>query len=432
MKYHFSTFLPKSLKSQFKKVQRSINWNLQQFSYKKEVKRLYGKKEPLNVIFMVIYSAVWKYDSVYRLMEKDPRFNPLILVCPVADYGIEHMIEVFRPTVEMFKKKGYNVIPAYDEVTKKFVDVKDLKPDLLMYAFQWSSHVDRRYNVYTLRRYLKCYVNYSFKNTPFEWSIASPVQGLMWMYFSECEDNKKLAQSFSKKEFQNIHVVGYPIYDEMQEMRPKGLDWKKQDKEYKRIIWAPHHTIGEGGELRLSTFLLFANDMLEFKEKYKEKVLFAFKPHPQLKPKLYMHKDWGKEKTDEYYEKWACGDNSTLVQGAYIDLFKTSDAMIHDCGSFVVEYLYVDKPVLFLSNYDRGNQCNEVGLKAFNAHYHGTSREDIQHFIDEVVIGGRDTMEKKRHQFYNDILVPPNGKSVAENIIGEITTALNIKDYEYR
>lgn len=100
--------------------------------------------------------------------------------------------------------------------------------------------------------------------------------------------------------------------------------------------------------------------------------------------------------------------------------------MIHDCGSFVVEYLYVDKPVLFMSNYDRGSQCNEVGLKAFNAHYHGTTREDIQHFIDDVVIGGRDTMEKKRHQFYNDILVPPNGKSVAENIIGEITTALNI------
>ena len=100
--------------------------------------------------------------------------------------------------------------------------------------------------------------------------------------------------------------------------------------------------------------------------------------------------------------------------------------MIHDSHSFTVEYLYVDKPVMFMTNYDRESQCNAVGKKAFNAHYHGSSREDIVSFIEDVVIGGKDSLSGKRHQFYNDILVPPNGKSVAENIIGEITTALNI------
>lgn len=407
-------------------IRRRYFWKRQQKAYAKEIERLKGAKEPLNVVFMVLYSAVWKYDSVYKMMEKDPRFNPMILVCPVADYGKEHMIEYFRPTVKAFENKGYKVIPAYDEGTDTFVKVDDLKPDLLMYSFQWSTHVDKRYNVYTLRKYLKCYVNYSFKNNPFEWSIASPVQGLMWMYFSECEDNKKLAQSFNQKEFQNIHVVGYPIYDEIQALEPTGIDWKNHDKTYKRIIWAPHHSIEESGELRFSTFLLFADYMLELREKYKDRVLFAFKPHPQLKPTLYNHKGWGKEKTDDYYEKWANSDNSTLVQGNYIDLFKSSDAMIHDCGSFLVEYLYVDKPVMFMTNYDRGSQCNEVGMKALNAHYQGTTCEDIQSFIEDVVLGGEDTMAEKRHQFYNNILVPPNGNSVAESIIHEITTALNI------
>lgn len=406
--------------------ERGSNWEKQQEAYAIEIKRLTGTKEPLNVIFMVLYSSVWKYDSVYKLMDKDPRFNPLILVCPVADYGKDHMVENFRPTVEMFKKKGYNVMPAYNEKTGTFVDVNDLHPDLLMYAFQWSSHVDKRYNVFTLRKYLKCYVNYSFKNNPFEWSIASQVQGIMWMYFSECEDNKKLAQSFNPVEFQNIHVVGYPIYDEVQSLEPTGKDWKKQGNEYKRIIWAPHHSIEGGGDIRLSTFLLFADDMLEFKKKYKDKVLFAFKPHPQLRPTLYRHKDWGKERTDAYYKAWEEGENTSFVAGEYIDLFKSSDGMIHDSHSFTVEYLYVDKPVMFMTNYDRESQCNAVGKKAFAAHYHGTSREDIQHFIEDVIIGGNDTMAEKRHKFYNEILVPPNGKSVAENIIDEITTALNI------
>lgn len=408
-------------------IKRKQAWEAQQKAYALEVARLKGTKEPLNVVFMVLYSAVWKYDSVYKLMEKDSRFRPLILVCPVADYGKEHMVENFRPTVEMFKKKGYNVMSAYNEESGEFVNVDDLKPDLLMYAFQWSSHVDPRYNVYTLQKYLKCYVNYSFKNNPFEWSIASREQGIMWMYFSECEDNKKLAQSFNKREFQNIHVVGYPIYDEVKETLAEGNDWKIKDKAHKRIIWAPHHSIeGRDSLIKLSTFLLYAEDMLEFQKKYKKQVQFAFKPHPQLKTALYNHKDWGKERTDAYYKAWEEGDNSTLVSGAYIDLFKTSDAMIHDSHSFTVEYLYVDKPVMFMTNYDRESQCNAVGKKAFAAHYHGTSREDIQHFIEDVVIGGKDTMAEQRHTFYNNILVPPNGKSVAENIINEITTVLNI------
>ena len=430
MKKKIMLFIQNHLPSFYAKyaaIRRHQMWKRQQKAYLAEVERLRGTKEPLNVVFMVLYSSVWKYDSVYKLMEKDPRFNPIILVCPIADYGQQHMIENLRPTYEMFKNKGYNVICAYDEQTNSYIDVNELHPDLLMYSFQWSSHVDDRYNVFKLEKYLKCYVNYSYKNNPFEWSIASQVQGLMWMYFSECNDNKALALSFNKEEFQNMHVVGYPIYDEVQSTIATGKDWKIKDKNLKRIIWAPHHSIdGNDSLIKLSTFLLYADDMLEFKNKYKDKVQLAFKPHPQLKAALYKHKDWGKERTDLYYDAWANGKNSTLVSGAYIDLFKSSDAMIHDCHSFTVEYLYVDKPVMFMTNYDRDSQCNKVGHKAFEAHYHGTSREDIQSFIENVVIGGKDTMSEKRHQFYQDILVPPNGKSVAENIIGEISSALNV------
>lgn len=413
----------------FKKIEtanRARKWRLQQVAYKKEIERLTGYNKPLNVVFMVLYSSVWKYDSVYKLMEKDPRFHPLILVCPIADYGHQHMLENLKPTYEMFKKKGYNVMCAYNEENGKYVNVEDLNPDILMYAFQWSSHVDARYNVYSLRKYLKCYVNYSFKSTPFEWSIASQEQGLMWIYFSECEDNRQYALSFNDKEFQNMCIVGYPIYDEVNECKETGHEWPT-DRGLKRIIWAPHHTIaGNDSALKLSTFLLYADNMLEYANKYKDRVQFVFKPHPQLKAALYKHPEWGAERTEAYYKKWAEMGNTAIVSGPYIDLFKSSDAMIHDCGSFLVEYLYVNKPVMFMSNYDREGQCNVVGKKAYNVHYHGTSKEDIESFIEDVVINGNDTMRDKRQLFYDSILVPPHGKSVAENIIDEITKTLNI------
>ena len=40
--------------------------------------------------------------------------------------------------------------------------------------------------------------------------------------------------------------------------------------------------------------------------------------------------------------------NAQMVDGRYIEVFKHSDAMIHDCGSFSLEYFYAHKPMMFL------------------------------------------------------------------------------------
>ena len=49
---------------------------------------------------------------------------------------------------------------------------------------------------------------------------------------------------------------------------------------------------------------------------------------------------------------------------------------------------------------------------------------DVKRFLEEVVLDGNDDMKSVREQFYKDILLPPNGCSVAENIIREIKKEL--------
>lgn len=417
--------MPQSLVHIYRQLKRYLMWKRQMCLYAKEVRRLSGVKEPLNVVFLVMYPSIWKYDSVYNFMAKDLLFDPLIMVCPSITLPKDKIIPTMQQCYAYFRDKGYNVIRACDDNRENYVNIDSLSPDILFYASQWDDQYDNQYRSSRLTKYLKCYVNYSFKNNPFEWSIASNFQGRMWMYFSECEDNKKLAQSFNPREFQNIHVVGYPMYDEIQALNEKGLDWKIQDKKHKRIIWAPHHSIeGHDGLIKLSTFLLFADIMKELAIKYADKIQIAFKPHPLLCSVLYKHPDWGKKRADSYYDFWRDGKNTTIIEGAYADLFKSSDAMIHDCHSFIVEYLYMNKPVLFLANYDREGQSNTVGKKAFAAHYHGTTTDDIEQFINDVVIGGNDTLRDVRNEFYQSILVPPNGKLAAENIINEIKKEL--------
>lgn len=70
----------------------------------------------------------------------------------------------------------------------------------------------------------------------------------------------------------------------------------KTDKSRKRIIWAPHFSISDGGCLNYSTFLSIAEELLEFIKNTQLPVQMAFKPHPLLKSQLYNYSSWGKEK----------------------------------------------------------------------------------------------------------------------------------------
>ena len=402
------------------KSKRYIRWKHQQIAYSTAISRVRQKESPLNVVFIVSDSSEWKYDSLYLLMDKDSYFNPTILVCPmIVYYTEEQAYDIFSRTYEFFLKRGYKVSKACENVYDDSINVEAFSPDIIFYSCMWTQYMHPKYDHMHLRRYLKCYIDYGYCSIVDEWGYSSPFHGLMWRYYTECEDLRELALKAQPRELRNAVVTGYPIFDEYREARGNTTDWKNQDRNFKRVIWAPHHTIeGRDNLLRFSTFLEVADFMLDYALKQKT-IQFAFKPHPMLLQALYSHPHWGKEKADAYYKKWEEGDNTSLVTGAYIDLFKSSDAMIHDCGSFIVEYLYTQKPVMYLGD-GREEQSNIVGIKAYRCHYHGNKKDDIKQFVENVVLKENDTMKEIRKAFYNEVLLPPNGCSVAENIINDI------------
>lgn len=194
----------------------------------------------------------------------------------------------------------------------------------------------------------------------------------------------------------------------------------------KRLIWAPHYSINaEGDELYLSNFLWMAKDMVEIAQQYRDRLQIAFKPHPKLRTRLYLHPDWGQEKTDKYYSLWNEMPNTQLETGLFIDLFKTSDAMVHDSDSFQVEYLYVNKPVMFVKQSKEQQDTTELRKHAIACHYIGRSMEDVRQFV-EMVLRGEDSMTGQRQQFFENYLLPKSGIDVALNIYNDIVTTLKL------
>ena len=86
----------------------------------------------------------------------------------------------------------------------------------------------------------------------------------------------------------------------------------------------------------------------------------------------------------------------------------------------MAEYLFTQKPVLFLVKKGYNMPLNSFGKECLNMHYLGENISDIKRFIDNVVIAGKDCMNLQRKDFAKNNMIPNGGVSVAQFIFNEI------------
>ena len=392
-------------------------------SYKEALIKL-KEKDRIRCVFLSLFASTWKYDKLYELMVQNPRFDPIILVCPIVNKGRESMLRNLFSAYEELSKKGYNVICSYDSVKDTYVDLKkEIKPDIIIYLNPYKGLIDSRYYITEFNDILTCYIPYYINNTvDYENAYDTLLHKSVWRYYVESYLHKELSVKYSTNSGINCFVAGYPGIEHLVDKNHIPLNqWKIKDKKLKRIIWAPHQTIEAQGVINYSCFLYYYDFMLRMADKYKEKIQFVFKPHPLLINRLYNK--WGKVRTDEYYEKWKNLPNGTIVEGAYDDLFMTSDALIHDCASFIAEYLYVNKPVMRTSNgVDIHSQFNDFGIRCLEQHYIAYNEEQIESFIQNV-INDVDPLKSQRTEFVNGVLMPKGSPS--QMIIDDILDSID-------
>lgn len=380
------------------------------------------EKEKITVLFALSDLSVWKTENLYAAMLAHPRFEPVIGVTMLACETPVEEIRKYNAVINYLNVKGYNYIELSNE------QIRQIKPDIAFYQQPYRNFISDAVFFPQIIKYggLICDVHYSLRTLVAtkenSWIIDQGLYRYCWQIYVENDMNLEYGK-LSVLKGRNLVVTGVPMQDEL--MKPsQSFDdpWKPQCKRKKRIIYAPHHTLPDPNNLlNLSCFLDVCDYMLEIAKTFADDVQFAFKPHPYLKRKLITL--WGEEKTNRYYAQWDELSNGQLVEDAYLPLFKHSDAMIHDCDSFTLEYCYIRKPVMYLVSSERveerRNELNRFGQKAFDLHTHGFTKEDIHKFVSSV-IADTDNLADKREQFYQDALIPPHGKTAVDNIIESI------------
>lgn len=365
------------------------------------------KQKIINVVFKIENLGAWKTEELYKLMLGHPRFDPKL-------YITKNMVEDDRENLRAYlDKKGYEYLEI-DGINKTVWDYS--YPDIVVFQKPYRDTFDGMMHLLRYHKTLFIYVSYGMHSSIEEWSYQWPYPQKCWQNYYE---NVVMANEYSRllhSRIPNSYATGLPIMDEL--LTPKELiadQWKIHNIHKKRIIYAPHHSIDPENEWHTSTFLENGEAILELAKKYSDKIQWTFKPHPLLREKV--EKVWGKDKTDQYYDEWSKVSWSQFEKGKYMGIFKYSDAMIHDCGSFIMEYLYMDKPVMYLmKNEELYKTFNASYNKALSLHYQAWNIDEVEAFIRNV-ISGEDSLKDDRATFKRDYLTPPNHNSASQNIL---------------
>ncbi len=396
--------------------------------YRKRIRDI-RQRGKANVVFIASNLAMWKYQRLCELLIRDSRFDVKIILAPFYSFSEEQKERSMRDLSRFFSERN---IPCTDSrgIDNLAAWLRDeVRPDLIFYPqpYEWlfSNELDWTYHPTSLI----AYVPYGALTLNEPWIYNARFIYNAWRVYYQGAYNRKLARKLCFNRGLNVRISGYISVDDFTLTVPQDV-WKPQKTEKKRIIWAPHFSgIRQPNWLNRGAFRWTWEFMQEIAVRYKDRIQIAFKPHPRLLSELYNSPEWGKEKADAYYEWWANGENTQLETGQFISLFKTSDAMIHDCNSFIADYLLTGKPVLFTSNNleDTENQLDDFGKAALRAHYIAKETSEIQKFIDNLTKDGDDPKASERSSVYQKYLIPPGGKTAAENIYEDLVSAIHFK-----
>lgn len=384
---------------------------------------------PVRVAFLQMYVTSNQDLPIFDKMLADKRFDPYFIVYP--DY---YRNKSFAD--EMYDRTRDSLVSAYGiervlsgRAGGKYMDYTGFF-DLMVTNNPYENMTPPVFRVpyWTRRGVPSFYISYFYMGRCYVtvWNLKMLTLSCFWRIFAENKYVIDLAKKYQAVRGRNCVLTGCPKMDDYPAIEPTP-------RTRKRILVAPHHTI-EPADVSVGCFMEYANHFLELVRKFPQ-VDFVFRPHPQMWQKLRGLQrlkglvPWGNARTDAYIAELEKEPNLIMSNGgSYLQEFADSDALIHDCGSFLAEYLYTGKPCAYVyrSTIDRAKTFQELGEKCINAHYVMHNHEDVERFVEEVVLGGKDEMRGMRESFAkSEIMV--NYPHASDTIMAHLKQALGME-----
>lgn len=384
--------------------------------------------EKLNVYFFVGQKQFWSMQSVYDSLKQHDNLNLSIVPFPASYHYNEEIRINYNELCEFHKSYGAHITEIYDFETGVTVSPDTLSADIIFYEQHWMNNYFEEYRIYEMFVSALCIcVPYGIMtaNIP-EAQFNGFAHNLSWINFVESPLHFGMVKKYADNKGVNAVVSGYPKLDEFSRPAKKNY-WKTSSPDIKRIIWAPHYSVNTGLDIDFSTFLEYRSFFLNFAKAHKN-IEFILRPHPALKSQC-LRIGMSENKFESYMSAWSSLPNASVVyDGNYIDLFKTSDALILDSISFISEYLLMEKPICFLNRFgtyeELAKHFNDYGKKVISFIDMAYDKNDISSFIEDVCTGKAVHVSEERKYFVENVIKVNFGQ------VGEYITSYIMKKLE--
>lgn len=389
--------------------------NIQQLN----VNRLRIKKK-IKIAFQVATLSTWCADFVPRLLSSIEKFDVTVIVTWQKNTSYEQEV---LPAIEYFKKSGLKYSVADGSIHPGDFDIVFYLSPYLDALANWT---DKEIPLTTLL----CYLPYGYwvdKTQPMGFNLF--LHNAAWKNYVPNKTYLEMGNRWCLLGNYNMVTVGCPKLDTLYTTPnlSKEAVWKLKNTDARKIIYAPHHSINN---LQcMSTFAKNWQWMLNYAKNHADTTSWIFKPHPLLiKSSVECGIFKNEQEYREYCKAWDSLPNGRYIEGPYLEYFLSSDCMIFDSMSFMAEYLFVNKPSLFLTR-EKLN-LSELGEKIFPAHYSvsGNDYEGIQHFIEyDVIHDKKRTLRNLIFTKYLDYYRDNGNISAGEKIVIDLLETLNVK-----
>ena len=377
----------------------------------KRVLKKLQHKLPLNVVFYVYDEAKWKAQSVYDLMIQDERFNPKIVVtknCAVEGNANYQTTEDVKRCYEFFKNKEMNVEYGYDIEKDNFIPFQNFNSDIIIYSHPWYVYKTQGPVVcskFALTYYIPYFIVIAEKW--FEYDLR--FHKYLFKHYVLSEEVQKSYGSKMPNKGKNLKAVGHPILD--------YYYLNKEEKEKKYTIYAPHWTVC-GDNIRFGTFDWSGHKILEFAKSHPE-LNWVFRPHPLFYNFVLTSGFMSKEELDNYYDEWR-RIGSISEGGDYLGLFKESNVLITDCGSFIMEYFVSENPMIHLVS--EKFEGNDVVQAVDGVNYSAHNVDELFEYLNTVLLNKNDYKKEQRIQLLQKLNLKNNfcAKRIINDILNDI------------
>ncbi|MBQ8160061.1 MAG: CDP-glycerol glycerophosphotransferase family protein [Clostridia bacterium] len=328
-------------------------------SFRKSRRQIESKprKQKIRVGFMVQVPNNWAVlEPVYLAAQRDASIEPVILLMPEVEFSYYIKIrKVDWESTYAFGQEKFqgDAVRLYEPETDTWKDPEELGLDYVFIPRPYETYLPKMYKASHLRRLCKvCYVPYSSPLLD-DYRLLYNTHFIRNLSLIFCEKQYSydyvtnlLGPTIASKD-QKVFCTGFPKFDLNQ--NGEGLEsplWpRERSKDVQRVIWTPRWSMDP--LLGVSSFMKYKDQMVTMAGAQPQMDLI-FRPHPMAK--MAMIRDgWMSEETwESYLDAYRKADNMAVDQSrAYYDLMWSSDVLVTDVSSMILDYLMTGHPLIY-------------------------------------------------------------------------------------